>query len=113
MFEWMHKYRIPILVTVLLGLFGFGAWGAIQQLFTPNPAAEEVASFVSPTGETITLTRGDQAEFLQMIRYTGQGSQFVTSSLPNALGLADRDVDTAAINWRILYEAGKASGVIV
>jgi hypothetical protein len=41
-FEWMEKYRIPILLACLLALVGFGAWGAVHDWLQGARSTSEI-----------------------------------------------------------------------
>ena len=49
MFEFMHNYRLPILVVIFVSMMGFGAYGAIQALFDGPP--NELEGTFAESGE--------------------------------------------------------------
>lgn len=111
MFEMMHKYRVPILVVLFVGLFGWGAWSGIQQLVEKDTEDPLIGTFRLP-GET-EEHKVRASEWHAVL--TGIAGSFFRNieSFGKVLGVADTERDQVIWDFIVLREAARKAGVVV
>jgi len=110
MFELMHRYRVAVLIILFVGLFGWGAWAAIQQLFTRGPADTVLAVYRIPGDSEERKIMESEVQMVRMMIRNQHGDLRLTQNL---LSLAPDDADETIMAFIMLREAAKKAGITV
>ena len=106
MFEFMHKYRLPILIAIFCGLLGFGVWASIQSLFL-GPSNEVIGTFAMPgEAERVEVWSEEYGELWRMFRnlYRDQWP-----ALAQQFGLQEQDFGLFVWDFLVLARAATAA----
>ena len=107
MFEFMHNYRLPILVVIFVSMMGFGAYGAIQALFD-GPPNELEGTFEVPGLDEPVEVMSDDIRAAQARFGTSQGWKDIARSW----GVQEEDYDLFIWDYLVLSAAARAAGVV-
>ncbi len=111
MFEIMNKYRVVILGLLFVGLFGWGAWGAVDSLLSGGNSEEDtvLATYTVP-GETAPreIRTADWLAVRQQI-----GGEQMLEYLAMLLQVGDKSLDQFIFDYIVLRAAGEKAGIVV
>ncbi|MSR74898.1 MAG: hypothetical protein EXS14_05455 [Planctomycetes bacterium] len=110
MFEIMNKYRVVILGLLFVGLFGWGAWGAVDALLSGSSSEDEVLASYTLPGETAPreIRTSDWLAVRQQI-----GGEQMLEYLAMILQVGDKTLDQFIFDYLVLRAAGEKAGIVV
>jgi|GEM_PF-5701967 len=108
MFEIMNRYRVAILCLLFVGLFGWGAWGAIDALLSGGSEEDqEIATFQIPGEATKrSIMASEWAGVREQV-----GDERALSLYCMMLQLGDKSLEQFIYDYLVLKAAAEKAGV--